>query len=577
MSVFGAIRGALAGAVLGFKAAYNSYSDAVFLSPDRGEVYYYLSADTRQPATVYTRRRILQKVTWLYQNFGIIKEAVRGMARHTVGKGICLTLNTDDDEWNALAEAEFEAWAMAPDRCDISGRRNFYEIQTFAVVQRVKQGEFLASFANNPRWNDEPCLQVYDTLELDTPGAKNDDPNIVDGVQLDQNHCPLAYFIIGLENTVTPIPKSNFVHWYFAEEANQVRGISEFAQAVRPMLDSREMINLTTKTAKQNASIGLHVKKMVKMGGLGALDKIRTYKQRQNVEQGNSPGSPSTSPSTDNDAAYERLAGGGAVIYTDENGDAKFLTPNSPSPLAEPFIRNVLMRDGLSSIGGAGADFFWALADVNSAGQRAVLVKQDLVFITLGDGLIGHVCNPAAVRFLNARMTSGKLRRPFVRQPLQNASPKPGPIIPDDDEGDPGAPKEQWVEDTDGHWMSCLSWQLPQRLSIDNAKEAKAEIDQLSNNIETLSTVHDKRGRGWRPMVDEWFREFAYAARCAKKHGVPWALKIWRASMPGAQGGDPSPDDPNGNPKGGDDRKPDIGELPRHFRPGHVDPIKPQL
>jgi len=549
MSFLGSLRGALAGAVLGFKASYNSYSDAVFQSPDRGEIYYYLSADTRMPATVYTRRRILQKVTWLYQNFGIIKEACRGMARHTVGKGIVLTLNTDDDEWNALAEADFEAWAMSPDRCDIAGRRNFYELETFAVVQRVKQGEFLAAFVENPRWNREPAIQVFDSLELDTPDPKQGDDSVVDGIALDNNHCPVTYYIIGLDQKPVPFPRETFVHWYFAEEANQVRGISEFAQAVRPMLDARELINIVQKTAKQNSTIGLHIKRMVKMGGLGALDKIRTLRQRKNVEQGQSPGPATTTPSTDNDPAYERLTGGGAVIYTDEAGDAKFLEPKSPSPNVEPFIREVLMRDGLASLGGNSSDFFWALADVNSAGQRAVLIKQDLVFITLGDALIGHLCNPAAVRYLNARMESGKLRRPFVRKPLQAAVLKAGPIIPDVEDGDPGQPKEQWVEDTDGHWMNCLSWQLPMRLSIDNAKEAKAEIDQLSNNVETLSTVHDKRGRGWRPMVDQWFREFAYASRCAKRHGVPWALKIWRATMPGAQGGDPSPQDPNGDPE----------------------------
>ncbi|MDR3406368.1 MAG: phage portal protein [Chthoniobacter sp.] len=546
MSFLGKLRGALAGAYLGFRSAisggYWSYSDATAYSPDRGGIYLYQGSDSRYRISAWTRREVLRRVTWLFQNFGIIKEAVRGMARHTVGKGICLTLNTDDDEWNALAEADFEAWAMAPDRCDISGRRNFYELQNFAVVQRVKQGEFLAAFVANPRWEDAPAIQVFDALEVENPQGKEVDANTIDGVSLDENHCPQFYWVTGFGGKSIPYPRSEFVHWYFADDANQVRGVSEFAQAVAPLQDVRELIRITSKTAKQNAALGLHIKRLAKMGAKGALDRIRTLKQRRNVELGADPGPATDSPDTDNQPAYEKLAGGGAVIYTDENGDAKFLTPQSPTPLLEPFIRNVLMRDGLASIGGAGADFFWAMADINSAGQRAVLVKADLTFTVLGDGLIGHMCNPAAVRFLNDRMDKGKLRRPFVRKLINGGTPEAGLIEQDEEDGDEG-PKEQWVEDTDGHWMSCLSWQLPQRLSIDNAKEAAAEIEQLNNNVETLSTLHDKRGRGWRPMVDQWFREFAYAARCAKRHSVPWALKVWRATMPGAQGGDPTPDD----------------------------------
>jgi capsid protein len=533
MSFIGKIKSAAGGALLGFRMAFGSYSEAAGFSPDRGAVYLHLGGDTRQPADAYTRRRILEKVTWLFQNFGIIKEACRGMARHTVGKGICLSLNTDDDEWNALAEADFEAWAMAPDRCDLAGRRNFYELQNFAVFQRVKQGGFLAAFVQNPRWGGEPCLQVFDALELDTPSEHAGNANIIDGVELDQHHCPVKYWIRGLGGNYTPYPRSEFIHWYHADEANQVREISEFAQAVAPLQDVRELVRLTSKTAKQNAAIGLHIKKMVKHGGPGAIDKIRTMKQRFNVANGADPGSNKPDGSGDNAPAYERLAGGGAIIYTDEGGEAKFLTPNSPTPLLEPFIRNVLMRDGLSSIGGGGADFFWALADVNAAGQRAILVKQDLVFVVMGDGVIGHVCNPAAVRLLNDRISKGKLRRP-MRRVLKVPQITPGQAV----SAEESEPVETWEEDVDGHWMSCLAWQLPARISIDNSRDAAAEISQLQNNVETLSTIHDRRGRGWRGMVDQWFRECAYASRSAKRNGAEWALKLWRAGVPGAQGGD---------------------------------------
>jgi hypothetical protein len=518
MKFFSTVRAAVAGAFFGFKAAFGAYSDATQVSSDRsGNFFVYLTGDSLNYVDPWTRRIILRKVEWLFQNFGVIKEATRGIARLTVGRGISLTLNTDDEEWNALAEDDFEAYAMAPDRVDLAGRRNFYEIQAHAITQRIKAGEFFAAFVANPRWEDAPCLQLFDPLEIDTPSEFQGDAMVVDGIRLDGNLCPQIYYVVRPDGSSFEIQRSEMVHWFYADGTNQVRGVSDFAQAVAPMQDAKELIKIVTKTAKQNSAIGLHITKLVKAGGQGALDKIRTLAQRNNVQQGLAPGPATTSPSNDPDPQHERLAGGGAIIYTDEKGDAKFLTPNSPSPLVEPFITKVLMRDGLASTG-APAELFWSCADLNSAGQRFVLVKGEALFATLGDGTTGHLCNPTAVRYLIHRMDKKKLRRPRIRE----VSP----------EG-----VETWREDTEGRWMNCLAWQLPPRLSIDNGRDAAAEISQLDNNIETLSSIHDRRGRGWRGMVDQWFRECAYASKAAAKHGAEWALALWRRGAPGAQGG----------------------------------------
>ncbi len=555
MGIFRTIKSALAGAALGFRATWGNYSDAVGLgSTDRSSNYLvWLDADTRQYLDPWTREIVYRKVEWLFQNFGVVKEAVRGIARLTVGRGIGLQLNTDDEEWNALAEEQFEAWACAPSRCDMAGRRSFYQLQKFAVTQRIKAGEFWAAFFGNPRWDGEPALQVYDAKEVVTPPENGTDLYVVDGVRLDRNHCPISYFVQGLNDQCNEIPASEMVHWYFADAANQVRGISDLAQAVAPLADAYELGKIVTKTAKQNSAIGLHVKKLVKNGGQGAFDKIRTIQQRQKVGQGLAPGGQTYGQSNDVDPSYERLAGGGAIIYTDEGGDVKFLTPNSPSPLVEPFITKVLMRNGLSSLG-APAELFWDCANLNSANQRYVLAKGDALFTELADDLEAHLCNPAAVRFLISRMETGKLRRP-LKKVLTPAAPDPAEA-----EAEKLAPGfignsdklvESWVEDTGGDWMNKLSWQRPARLTIDNSRDAAAEINQLSNGIETLSTINDRRGRSWRQVTSQWFREFAFAARCARQNGVPWAINLWRAGLPGQKASQPveDPDEaPNNDP-----------------------------
>jgi hypothetical protein len=298
------------------------------------------------------------------------------------------------------------------------------------------------------------------------------------------------------------------------------------------MCDTRDLVRIVTKTAKQNSSIGLHIKKLVKAGGQGGVAKLRSLAQSMGGDATPPPDGPKNEQ-----AQYEKLAGGGAIIYTDENGDAKFITPESPSPLVEPFIRDVLMRDGLSSLGGAGSDFFWACADLSGAGQRFVIEKAGYFFEIMGDSEIGHLCSPWITRYLQHRIETGKLRRPLKRV---CTPPTPASLTADPET----EAVETWVEDVDDEWMNHVEFQLPGQMSIDRG-DALAEIAQLASGVETLDSVNSRRGRGWRHMVKQWFREFAYAQQIAKAMKAEWALKLWRAGMPGAGGAAPAAVDPS--------------------------------
>lgn len=478
------------------------FSETVGWSPDRGSIMYYLPSDSRQYLTRWTRLEILRKVEWLFQTFGIVKEGVRGIARHTVGdSGICLQLNSDDEEWNELAEADFEAYAKSAARFDIAGRRNFYQTQEFALIQRIKAGEFFAAHASNPRWDNAPCVQIWDALEIESPSFENRE-DIIDGVRVDAHTNPLGYFARTRDKQHVEIPASQMMHWYFADGTNQVRGVSELAQAVNPLVDTKELIQITTKTAKQNTALGLHIKRMVKASGQGGIDRLRTISGQR------TEGATTTSDGNV-DPQYERLTGGGAIIYTDEQGDAKLLTPNSPTPLLEPFITKVLMRNALSSLG-VPSEFFWALDDLNGVAQRVVLVKADALFRKLGSDLVVNFCDPVAARYLLHRIATGKLRAC-----------------------------------RDKNWLLKMEWQPTGRLSVDNGRDSAAEIQQLANGIETLRGINDRRGRSWRKQITQWFREFKFAADVAEREGVEWALPYWRATMPGAGSAAPNqaPDD----------------------------------
>ena len=105
-----------------------SYAETVNASIDRSNVLFVAPEDSRLYLSQFTRKTIVQKVQWCRQNFGIVQEWGKGIARHTVGKGIVPAFNTSDAEWNRQATLATEHYLLSPAQCDVSGRRNAYEL-----------------------------------------------------------------------------------------------------------------------------------------------------------------------------------------------------------------------------------------------------------------------------------------------------------------------------------------------------------------------------------------------------------------------------------------------------------------
>lgn len=467
-----------------------AYGETTGYQTDRGNIMYYLPGDSREYLDQWTRREILRKVEWVTQTFTVVDAAIKHVATLSNGEGICLQLNSDDEDFNEIALADWELFATSPDRFDISGRLNFYETCEELVANRIKIGETFTSHAQNPRWDNAPCIQRWDALEVNSPEKEQPGRTIIDGVQVDKFTAPIAYWVKTAGGKSEPIQASDMMHWYRPAHINDVRGVSELATAVNPLVDAQELVKITTKTAKQNTALGLHVKRMAKAGGQGAIDRISSI-------GGVAKGGSTTTADGGTNPQYEKLIGGGAIIYTSGEGDdVKMLTPNSPTPLLEPFITKVLLRNALSAFGPA--EYFWGLEGLSGTAQRVVLLKADTITRKLGGDVVARFANPVATRYLVWRISIG--------------------AIP--------APK-------DPNWMQKMSWQLPGKLSIDNGRDAAAEINQLTNGIETLQGINDRRGRSWKKQIRQWFAEFKYAKKVSTEMGVAWALPYWRPAMPG--------------------------------------------
>lgn len=454
----------------------------------------WLPEDTRCYLDPVTREELNNKADWLYQNFGIVKEGCGGIARHTIGKGISLQLDSEDKEWNDLAEVDFEMWATTPDRCDLAGRRNWYEMQENAIVHRFLRGEFFAREVANPRWGGEPCLQLVDSMQVRTPQETTPEQRIFDGVRVGPHAEPLGYLVKGIgEDLYNEVPANEMIHWYKPLGTNQVRGETEFAQSVTPLVNIHDLVKLTTRTAKLQQALAVVVNRSAPNAGQGAVGKLR---------QGGSG-------TKDDFTALERVYGGGSIAYVGEGGEVKLINSSSPSPLVEEFVSSLLMRDACAGWG-VSSDFFWGAAKSNGPNLRFNISKADWFFQVLGESLIGRFAARCAYRHLSWRIQNGK--------------------IP--------APK-------DPRWASKIGFQTPPRVTVDNARDGQLEISQLAVGIETMRSICDKRGRNYRRHVRQWFREWGEAKQIAIEEGVPEAIKYWREEVANQPTNLPSPSNPS--------------------------------
>lgn len=493
-----------------------AFRETIFGGPDRTNVLFLVPSDSRFYLNGFTRYRIDQKVQWLWQNFGIVKEAGAGIARHSIGKGLSLVIDSEDHEFAQEAEADFEDFASTPDRCDAAGRRNFYKGQNFFVQQRIIRGEGFAAHANNPRWKNAPCFQFFDPREIDSPDKTRAD-DIIDGVRVGKLNEPLGYFVTANGGETEEIPAAQMMHWFEGHVAGQTRGISDLAQACNPLVDFHELRRLATRSAKVQQLVALVLKGMQKTktrGAFGAIGKA---------------GSLDPDVASGDTADLEKLYGGAGagIAYLNENGEAELITPNTPAPNLEAWITNVLMPDVCASWG-VPTEFFWAVAKLNSANTRFILAKADLFFQVIADELAGHFCTPVAFRYLSDRIKKGIVRKP----------------------------KAPW---------RC-TWQGPRRISIDNGRDGNMKLQYLANGATTLKRMYNEDGENWLPHTRQWFREYAIAKKIAGEEGVPEAFPKWRALMPGA--GTPEPDAAT---KDADDEKTDLPDEEKKPSPGKRD------
>lgn len=448
-------------------AGSTSYRETVDSSIDRANVQFLIPQDSRLYLSAYTRKRIVEKVEWCRQNFGIVQEWGRGIARHTVGRGIFASFNTENADWNKAANLALENYCMTPTQCDVTGRRNAYEMQAHIAEQLAIIGEAFVLHSENPDFpsprsgvDDCPAFYAIEPNDIATPPQQNGKATegIHDGIELGDFGRARYYHVRLASAEFQAYDARDVSHIFHAQGTNQSRGISPLAPGVNNLVDIHELKRLETKTAKTQRLVSLIIKGTKAAKGRGAMAALAA--PVEGVDQ------------VDTQAVENLYQGAGAAIARmGDDGKVELITGNTPSPLVNEYVTDLLLRDAAAGTG-IPVEFFWSRDKLGGANARGIFAQADAAFSLLADKVIYGWFERFIIRFIEWRVASGLLAEPPV------------------------------------NWRDCISYRRPRRVTLDNGRDSKARIEELNHGLATMRLIYDEQGEDYLTHIRQWIREF---------------------------------------------------------------------
>lgn len=168
------------------------------------------------------RDTLRARARWLSANNPIMSNIDNTIINNVIGKGIKLQADSHIVE-------KFEAWQK---KCDLTGRKTFYDMQKIILETRMVDGEIL--IYKKPT-RDGLRLQLIEADQIDTYAGQS-------GLELDADGKVTGYHIITNNGTVL-IDAKYIINYHKSNRVSQYRGVSEYSRSV---IDIKNFQGFTT-------------------------------------------------------------------------------------------------------------------------------------------------------------------------------------------------------------------------------------------------------------------------------------------------------------------------------------------
>ena len=187
------------------------------------------------------RDTMRSRARWLHENNPIMANVDKAIINNVIGHGITLQAKTGDKSLDTQIEKRFTKWAR---NCDVSGRKNFSDIQRILLETRMVDGEV---FIYKRITKDGLKLQIIEADALDNSKGKN-------GITLDDIGAAKTYHFY-IDSKSYDVPAEYIINYARFERSTQLRGISEYKQAIIDIKNFSAFNTATIQAARARANI----------------------------------------------------------------------------------------------------------------------------------------------------------------------------------------------------------------------------------------------------------------------------------------------------------------------------------
>jgi len=379
------------------------------------------------------------------------------------------------EAWERKAEELFDIWASSPS-ADITLTQSFYELQGLVFETTFESGDALVLRRRAKRPGIVPlALNVIEADRVATPTEIQNDPDVRDGVRLDEDGAPVSYFVAQDhpgDIIVSPITSFKEVrafgersgermalHVFRRRRPGQTRGIPELA----PVIEILKQLDRYTEAELMAAVVSSFFTVFLKTKGDDGL-----------------AGATAPLPGMGQD---EITMGAGAVVNIDTDEDIQIANPGRANSNFDAFFSAVVRQIGVAL--SIPYELLIMHFTASYSASRAALEMAAQFFKERRAWLVSTFCQPVYEWFLIDAINAGLIEAPgFFESPVKRAA-----------------------------WLGA-QWIPPTRVVIDPLKEWRAEAEAVNLGAKTLEDVAlEKTGRDWKTATEQRGRE--HAARVA--------------------------------------------------------------
>jgi len=438
--------------------------------------------DAKKDLTAGDRKELQRLSRFFEAGNAIVNRMADLWECYVVGQGLQIFPASSSEEWNAKAAQKFNDWKRF---ADIASRDGWDVLQGRLARSWFVDGEVFLLLTTEGSF---PRVQMVEAHRCVSPDERE---NIVDGVEVDGNGRPIAYWFKTGNNKPQRFDASFVVHIFEPSRIGQYRGTPLISCVLNDLRDLDDLQILEMRAAKHAARIAIVQKN--KSGEVSSADKLRSRFSTSNT-------SPTGDSVTQSRSSYYESSVGRDVVVLQTGDELTQFANNRPSVVTREYWR-MLTEKVCAGVG----------------------IPYVLVFPDSMQGTVYRGALDMANAFFRAR--SSVLSVHFQRVWEW--------VIGNDVSLIAGRPAD---------WRTT-STRAPKSVNVDVGRNSSAAINELAAGIRNYQGLYAEVGMDWKRELEQKAKEAAYIAQLSAQYGVN-PEQIAASSLPAGTAAQPQLEEP---------------------------------